>query len=108
MDDLDKFNTIFEKYEDKFEGAFHDLLWKLIVNKIHKEKPRALTTVVQSGYTELGLALKNEPGYIPTGAFKGHNYNECTAITKALNKEVLGLSREDAAMIIITSMRGKP
>jgi hypothetical protein len=102
----DKVNQLFEKYGDKFPNCFfHTLLWNLFVEKTRKLTDAAFTPVIQNGYTILGIADKGIKGYTPTTAvFETNNYNEASDICDELNKDVFGLSEEEAFKIIATTM----
>ena len=61
----EKLNYLHEKYEDKMEGFYHNLLWQLLMNGAREENPKrsALTLLLDNG---LGLADEGKSGYTPT------------------------------------------
>lgn len=76
-----------------------------------RHKQLAYAAVLDRGAFSIGLAQKDQPGYWPTpqhGQFR--TYNEAAARAHVLN-EARGLSAEEAALIVASSMRaqhGKP
>ncbi len=103
----EKLNAIYEKHKDNFPNSFfHNLLWKLMIDKTREGMQSALTPVVKSGYTEIGIADYGKKGYTPTGVvFATHNHDEAEKICDDLNKEIFGLNEEQAMHIILNTMR---
>lgn len=102
----EKVNQLYEKYKDEFPNSFfHNLLWKLLIDKTRKLNDAAFTPVIKSGYTELGIADKGQRGYQPTGVIFGtHNYDKASTICTNLNKDLFNLTDDEASEIILTSM----
>lgn len=72
-----------------------------------RHKQLAYAAVLDRGVFSIGLAQQNQPGYWPTpqhGQFR--TYNEAAARAHELN-QARGLSAEQAALIVASSMRAQ-
>lgn len=94
---LIKFNAMCEKYSTRITGDIHNSFWQIIVNE--KQPDAAFEELGTSG--ELILALPTG-GYISTGMYPiDKNDNQ---LSDELNKDIYGLSKEQAAIILLRSM----
>lgn len=102
----EKLNTIFDKFKDKFEGAFHSVLWKLMINHDATDRLKAFTPCLTDQGIVLGIAHKDLAGYTPSLAyFKPDTYHkDATSICEELNREVFGLTPREANKIVLSSM----
>ncbi len=66
MNKNDKLNEIFDKFKDKFSGAFHTVLWEIMINENRKGKEAAFVSNYENGGLRLGIADKDISGYTPT------------------------------------------
>lgn len=107
MSPFEKVNFLYDKYVNKFPNSFfHTLLWNLFINKTRKMSDAAFTPVIKSGYTLLGIADKGMKGYTPTmTVFETHNYDEAQKICVELNKDVFGLTEEQADEIVFSTLK---
>lgn len=103
----EKLNAIYEKHKENFPNSFfHNLLWKLMIDKTREGMQSALTPIVKSGYTEIGIADYGKRGYTPTSVvFATSNYYDAEKICNDLNKEIFGLDEKQANDIIFSTMR---
>ncbi len=77
-----------------------------MIDKTREGMQSALTPIVRSVYTEIGIADYGKNGYTPTGVvFATHNHDEVLEICDDLNKEIFGLDKKQAMNIIITTLR---
>lgn len=68
------------------------------------KKPKAWTAVVEKRGFTLGIAVQDEPGYYQTDYPTVKTYDEAVKWADALN-ERMGVSKKDAMLIILSSMR---
>lgn len=112
MKTTDKLNVIYEANRRFFRNTLpglHDRLWKIMVNEQFKDKEAAFITHISSGQYELGIAIKNEPGFIPTGLiFNEMDYNDAEAVTMNLNEFVFELTPKNMLIIQLSSMMAGP
>ena len=104
---IEKLNTIFDKFKDKFEGAFHSVLWKLMINHDATDRLKAFTPcLTDQGIIVLGIAHKGLAGYTPSLAYfkPDTHYKDATSICEELNREVFGLTSREANKIVLSSM----
>ena len=103
----DKTNRLFDKYKDKFEGAFHNLLWKLLVDETRLGKMSAFTTNYTGNGLTVGIADHGSMGYTPTGVYfkEEVTHDQAEEVIDDLNDEVFGLSDRTAAEIVLSTMR---
>lgn len=73
----------------------------------HFGKLIAFTPVVSKHGCALGVAVANEPGYmpIPEGHFVVDRYDEALAEANRLNRDVLEIDEKTAIEVIASSMR---
>lgn len=104
--DTDKVNELFEKYKEKFVGALHNVLWKLLVDKVRANSKSAFVSNYTSHGLELGIADFGKNGYSPTATHfaDGITYDEAERILDDLNKEVFNLDDESSIEIVLSSM----
>lgn len=110
----DQLNKVYDQFKDKFESnyspSFHNLLWQLIINRVHDEKIIVLVpAVMKNGRWEIGLAEHNEPGFIATfvGLLPGIDYKKASEICEKLSKQLFGIDEKLWATILLASMRSK-
>lgn len=105
--DTEKLNRLFDKHKDKFVGNFHGLLWKLLVDKIRKDKSSALVQNYAPEGHALGIADQGQNGYVPTMTYfkDSTSYDDADAIIDELNQEIFGLDDLAASKILLSSMR---
>ena len=108
MSDTEKVNFLFEKYKSKFSGGLHDTLWQLLVNKTFgplTNKNYSFVPAIQSGFTRLGIAERNEGGYSPCPtAFKSRKHDENEKICIELSLEVFGVNEDEVEEITLSSI----
>jgi hypothetical protein len=68
-------------------------------------KTYAFVAIIHEGY-KLGVAVANESGYSPIGGKMFDSFDEAKTWAKGLNEHI-GLSAEQVAHIIISTMGGK-
>lgn len=114
MTSTDQLNKVYDQFKDKFEAncspSFHNLLWQLIINRVHDDKIIVLVpAVMKHDRWEVGLAEHNEPGFIATsvGLLSGIDYKEATWICEKLSKQLFGIDEKLWATILLSSMRSK-
>ena len=105
----DKLDRLFKKYQKDFSGLYHTFLWELIMNENRKGKESALICLHNKRGFNVGIADKGENGYTPTMICftEGTTQDDAQIIINDLNEEIFSLSREQAALIVITTMRKK-
>jgi len=100
---------LYEKYKDSFDGFFHSVLWKIIMDGMTAGE-LATFTVNQNradGPLQLVVAVASG-GYLNTAAtFKATSYAEAMKVAEALSAEVFGYSAECARKIMIQSFINK-
>ena len=94
---LTKFNEMYEKYSTRITGDIHNSFWQIIVNE--KQPDAAFEELGTSG--ELILALPTG-GYISTGMYPSDKNDKQLSVE--LNKDIYGLSKEQAGIILLRSM----
>jgi hypothetical protein len=87
-------------FEGRFECGFDEVV---------KGKIAAVVAVRSKDGIGLGIAIANERGYcpIPLTWAHGDNFQEMMDHADEINREVLGISRDQAFEIIATTMRGR-
>jgi hypothetical protein len=102
----DLVHELHEKYLEKIEGLYHNLLWKLLVDGVRDENPRksALTLLAADG-NAIGIADEDKSGYTPTGCWVKVPYDEAMEIVNDLNQKIFGLEPVEAFKIVLSSMR---
>lgn len=72
-------------------------------------KAYAFTPVVREGCIGLGIAVANEPGYLPVPLLfcNAERYDEMAEHAEQLNRDELGLDDNAAAKIVCSSMFAK-
>ena len=103
---VEKVGTIFDKYQDKFIGSFHNLLWQILVNECRDLKKKDSCFSYDLAMTQIGIADRNTSGYTPTSTtFKDEvPPAKRKEIIDDLNRLVFGLEPEDSMLIVITGM----
>ena len=94
---LTKFNDMYEKYSTRITGDIHNSFWQIIVNE--KQPDAAFEALGTSG--ELILALPTG-GYLSTGMYPIDKNDK--QLSDDLNKDIYGLSKEQAGIILLRSM----
>lgn len=94
---LIKFNDMYGKYSTRITGDLHNSFWQIIVND--KQPDAAFEELRTSG--ELILALP-AGGYLSTGMYPIDKNDK--QLPDELNRDIYGLSREQAAIILLRSM----
>jgi hypothetical protein len=110
-DIINKLNYVNDSYKDCFTNSlpsFHGVLWNLLIEEVHKEKEKAFTINISSGVGyQLGLAIKNEKGYIPLGVYfnrkEYRDYKKASEILEKINKQVFNLDINKSAEIVFSS-----
>lgn len=111
--ELDELNNIFNEYGKLFEQntspSFHDLLWKLIVNRAYNDKvvvfAPVLPTTTGRGI-EVGLAEHGSKGYFKTNValIPDVPYNQASDILEELTAKIFGISGELYDHIFLRSL----
>lgn len=103
----DIIHHLYEKYKDKFDGSLHNILWQIIVNERFKGEKACFVSNYSHRGLDLGIATKNENGYIFGGCCFKENikHDEAEEIVDYLNSEVFALSDKEAMEIKLTTMR---
>ena len=111
---VDRLNKIYDQFKNHFDGAFHTLLWEMMIKNKTKGKVMAFTNLVNG---ELALAHGEGGGYLSTGvSFKTNNHNEASEICEKLNMatfskenlDIFGYDFKepiDACIIVLESMK---
>lgn len=70
----------------------------------------AFTPVMREGMVGLGIAVANEPGYVPVPLFfcNADRYDEMATFAEELNEKKLGLDIRAAARVVGSSMSAGP
>ena len=107
---LEKLNQVFETFKADFANSlFHTMLWEIFVNQYDRllDGDHAFVVNVTPDGNLLGIATRNEHGYIPTVCYTMEpRYDRANDVVDKLNEAVFGLSVREAAMIVMSSMRG--
>lgn len=82
------------------------LLDQLVAGEF-RGKTYAFVALAEGGGYILGVAVANEQGYNPVGGKVFDDFNTAKVWAKGLNDHI-GLSVENAAGIVISTMGGKP
>lgn len=103
----DQYNKHKHEFVENQMPSFHNLLWQVIVNERFADQTVAFTAVLRNGRTEIGIAEKDEYGYIPTsvGFNDGIDYKTANDICYDLNEAIFGLNHKASSIIVMTSMR---
>lgn len=103
----DRMNEVYEQFKDHFTGSFHTTLWHLYVDDITAGKLTCFIGNFTNAGEQLGIAVANEWGYIPTPAYfkSGITHDKAEEILTALNKEVFDLDEKICDQIVLSSMR---
>lgn len=106
MKPVDKLNLLYERYKDKFDGQFHSLLWKVIVDEVRDSVTASLTPCITSNGTEIGIADYKKKGYTPTGVWFKPNiiHDDAEEICHELNTELFGQSIKTQMEIVLSSL----
>jgi hypothetical protein len=105
-DDGEKISRIYEEFKENFTGAFHSILWEIIVNKIQGDKSIAFLPIVDCEGYMLGIATQDEQGYTPTMAyFTAHDYSVACNIANKLNEAIFGIGAEKSIDVVLSTMR---
>jgi hypothetical protein len=101
-------NKLYDKYNDCFANtmpSFHNLLWQLMINGVHKGKRMCFYAALTGGENTLGLVTFNEAGYYPAVFFKETvNFPEMEAIVNNLNQQVFDVDEKEYMRIVSSSM----
>jgi len=92
---------IFKKYSDLEINNLGNVVWQLLYNQ--PERKCAFVPIVGTG---ISIADKAVLGHTPIGVDLG-TYSKNKAIADELNKDVLGLSDEEAMKIVMTTMQDR-
>lgn len=90
---------------DPFKGSLHNLLWQLIVNRVHEDKTQSFYNVYHNGDYVLARVIENEAGFINTNiCFKDNITQEkAREICRYMNEKCFGQSVEQSDAIISSS-----
>lgn len=103
---LEKMNSLFEKYKDKTEGMFHNCLWQLMVNEVRDLKSgKSCFVYIRYGDHQVGIVDRGTKGYVPaTFRFKSEvSQEECIQILRELNQEIFMLTPDQTLIIEFSS-----
>lgn len=107
----DKFEAIYNKYYMSFEPVgmftFHNLLWQLIVNEVHKDKKVVLSSNYEVNGQEIVFVFDGETGYYKTHvAFLPNvNYKQGQDICADLSLLIWGIEKLEFERIVDQSFR---
>jgi len=74
----DNLSNTYTDFKHLFNGFFHSVLWKILIDEVHKNKVIAFYPCIESGFIRLGIIIANEPGYIATLATMDIPYKEAS------------------------------
>jgi hypothetical protein len=106
---VERVNEAYDEYNDNFErspitGSFHNALWQLLINEVHKGHVFCFWVVVGSEGNQLVVAF-GTGGYQETGIyFKSSNFNECCSVVEGINQSAFNLDVDDTNYIVANSM----
>ncbi len=106
MEKTEILNKLFDKYKDRFDGSFHNVLWQIMINGKRKDTESCFVSNYTNRGLDLGIADKNESGYTFAGCCFKYNvtYDEAELILADLNKEVFELTEDQAFKISLSSL----
>ena len=92
----DRLNDIYSAHKDNCEGSFHNFLWQVMINQSLGDADAALFR----RFAEPGIAIAlGDGGYIPA------NFDAPNDVIAALNRDIFGLTPEEADRVLMRSMR---
>jgi hypothetical protein len=103
----DRMNEVYEQFKEFFISNIHTALWHLYVDDITAGKLTCFAANYTNAGQQLGIAVANEWGYIPTPAYfkDGITYDRAQEILASMNKEVFDLDEKTCDDIVLSSMR---
>lgn len=110
MTDIEKVHFLCDKYEDKTEGMFQNTLWQLLVNEVRRGVQSAFVYIYvpsKKNGVNVGIADMDVSGYTPCtfSIKKDVPEKEREDMLEELNREVFGITDEQAWKITASSMR---
>jgi hypothetical protein len=111
----EKVNRIYNKYQKYFTGSFHSFLWAILVTQIRPNNGDTVLVYMAAGPHNIGLADRDQNGYSPLNfSFKQNevmswswkeHHELAQRIVEELNRELFDVDPDEAALVVITTMR---
>jgi len=105
----ERLHVIYEQYKDNFKNtlpaSFHNALWQVMVNEIHKGKLKCFyATNIDTEYC-LALVVANEGGFIPLCYFNEDlSMEQCESLAYQIGSDVFDVDEKTADQIVGSSM----